>query len=257
MNELKEKNTITSMELLEQINLFREQEGNRAKLQHYDLLKVIRDEFEEEIDAGKISAVEYKDKKGEKRPEKTIHKKEMEAIKKLLEYGEVSTEKTQLFYMNYNKFVRKAVIHYIEELENKLKQIGMKNNKPTDETKLKRLEIMEKNANVRISKQFLKLAELTKNDRHKDVLIALSTNSMTNEETLPLPRLEQKSYTAEEIGSILGISANMVGRIENKHDLKNDRYGYLAQDKAKHCDKSVESFRYFEHAIDEFKKYIQ
>ena len=32
MNELKEKNTITSMELLEQINLFREQEGNRAKL---------------------------------------------------------------------------------------------------------------------------------------------------------------------------------------------------------------------------------
>ena len=240
MNELKEKNTITSMELLEQINLFREQEGNRAKLQHYDLLKVIRDEFEEEIDAGKISAVEYKDKKGEKRPMFIL-----------------TFNQAKQILMRESKFVRKAVIHYIEELENKLKQIGMKNNKPTDETKLKRLEIMEKNANVRISKQFLKLAELTKNDRHKDVLIALSTNSMTNEETLPLPRLEQKSYTAEEIGSILGISANMVGRIENKHDLKNDRYGYLAQDKAKHCDKSVESFRYFEHAIDEFKKYIQ
>ena len=240
MNELKEKNTITSMELLEQINLFREQEGNRAKLQHYDLLKVIRDEFEEEIDAGKISAVEYKDKKGEKRPMFIL-----------------TFNQAKQILMRESKFVRKAVIHYIEELENKLKQIGMKNNKPTDETKLKRLEIMQKNANVRISKQFLKLAELTKNDRHKDVLIALSTNSMTNEETLPLPRLEQKSYTAEEIGSILGISANMVGRIENKHDLKNDRYGYLAQDKAKHCDKSVESFRYFEHAIDEFKKYIQ
>ena len=240
MKELINKDNITSLELLEQINLFREQEGNRAKLQHYDLLKVIRDEFEEEIDAGKISAVEYKDKKGEKRPMFIL-----------------TFNQAKQILMRESKFVRKAVIHYIEELENKLKQIGMKNNKPTDETKLKRLEIMEKNANVRISKQFLKLAELTKNDRHKDVLIALSTNSMTNEETLPLPRLEQKSYTAEEIGSILGISANMVGRIENKHDLKNDRYGYLAQDKAKHCDKSVESFRYFEHAIDEFKKYIQ
>ena len=240
MNELKEKNTITSMELLEQINLFREQEGNRAKLQHYDLLKVIRDEFEEEITDGNFSVSEYKDKTGRKLPMFIL-----------------TFNQAKQILMRESKFVRKAVIHYIEELENKLKQIGMKNNKPTDETKLKRLEIMEKNANVRLSKQFLKLAELTKNDRHKDVLIALSTNSMTNEETLPLPRLEQKSYTAEEIGSILGISANMVGRIANKHDLKNDRYGYLAQDKAKHCDKSVESFRYFEHAIDEFKKYIQ
>lgn len=62
------KNQITSLELLEQINFFRNQEGNRAELQHYDLLKIIRDEFEEEINEGKISAVTYKDKKGEERP---------------------------------------------------------------------------------------------------------------------------------------------------------------------------------------------
>ncbi len=45
---------ITSLELLKQINLFREQEGNRAELKHNDLLKVIRNEFEEEIGMGKI-----------------------------------------------------------------------------------------------------------------------------------------------------------------------------------------------------------
>lgn len=82
MNELKDKNTITSLELLEQLNFFREKEyefkfknntltkaeskkGKFTELLHYDFLKIIRDKFEEEINAGKISAVEYKDKKGE------------------------------------------------------------------------------------------------------------------------------------------------------------------------------------------------
>ena len=124
------------------------------------------------------------------------------------------------------------------------------------EEKKKRLEIMEKNANVRMSKQFTKLAELTKDLRYKEVLISLGTNIMTKEDVLPLPRLEQKSYTAEEIGKIIGISSNMVGRIANEHKLKNEKYGYLAQDKAKYCNKSVESFRYYEHAIDEFKKIL-
>lgn len=43
MNELINKDSITTLELLKQINIFREQEGNRAELQHYDLLKVVRD----------------------------------------------------------------------------------------------------------------------------------------------------------------------------------------------------------------------
>lgn len=51
---------ITSLELLKQINLFRGQDGNRAQLKHSDLLKVIRDEFEEEMGMGKISYTPYK-----------------------------------------------------------------------------------------------------------------------------------------------------------------------------------------------------
>lgn len=44
---LERKNTVTSLELVEQINFFREQEGNKTELGHNDLLKIIRDEFEE------------------------------------------------------------------------------------------------------------------------------------------------------------------------------------------------------------------
>ncbi len=127
----------------------------------------------------------------------------------------------------------------------------------SDEAKKKRLEIMEKNANVRMSKQYTKLAELTPNERHREVLIALGANTLSNKEVLPLPKLEQKSYTAEEIGKVLRISANMVGRLANKYNLKTERYGYWAQDKAKNCNKTIESFRYYEHVIKEFKKVLE
>lgn len=60
MVKLVNKNTITSLELVEQINIFRKQDGKKAELQHKDLLKIIRDEFEDEIDEGKFSPTSYK-----------------------------------------------------------------------------------------------------------------------------------------------------------------------------------------------------
>ena len=42
------KKTITSLELVERINLFRKEEGKDVELQHKTMLAIIRDEFEEE-----------------------------------------------------------------------------------------------------------------------------------------------------------------------------------------------------------------
>lgn len=99
------KDRITSLELLDQINIFRKQEGNRAELQHKDLLKIIRNEFEEEINEGKISMVEYKDKKGELRP------------MYILTYNQAKQ-----VLLRESKFVRRAVIHYVERLEEELQK---------------------------------------------------------------------------------------------------------------------------------------
>lgn len=99
------KDRITSLELLDQINIFRKQEGNRAELQHKDLLKIIRNEFEEEINEGKISPVEYKDKKGELRP------------MYILTYNQAKQ-----VLLRESKFVRRAVIHYVERLEEELQK---------------------------------------------------------------------------------------------------------------------------------------
>ena len=107
MNELqilpKGKKTITSLELAECINYFRSKENNRAELQHYDLLKIIKNEFDEEINAGKISAVEYKDKKGELRPMFSLTYAQAKQV-----------------LVRESKFVRKAVIKRLDELENRV-----------------------------------------------------------------------------------------------------------------------------------------
>lgn len=99
------KNQITSLELLEQINFFRGQEGNRAELQHKTLLEIIRDEFAEEIDEQKILPISYKDSMNREKP-----------------MFELTPSQAKQVLVRESKFVRKAVIHYLEELESKLKK---------------------------------------------------------------------------------------------------------------------------------------
>lgn len=65
---IENKNTLTSLELLEQINFFRNDIEGKKPLAHKNLMAIIRNEFEEEINELKIQPVTYKDKKGEERP---------------------------------------------------------------------------------------------------------------------------------------------------------------------------------------------
>ena len=124
MQLLENKEMITSLELVKQINIFREEEynykiqnglelgkveeknGHYTELKHYDLLKIIRDEFEEEINEGKISSVEYTDEKGE---ERTMFELTLEQAKQVL--------------IRESKYVRKAILQYINKLENKIVEL--------------------------------------------------------------------------------------------------------------------------------------
>lgn len=100
---LETKQTITSLELVEQINLFRKEEGKESDLLHKNLLAVIRDEFEDEINGLKIQPVNYKDKKGEERPMFIL-----------------TLSQAKQVLLRESKFVRKHVISYIEKLEEAL-----------------------------------------------------------------------------------------------------------------------------------------
>ena len=109
---------------------------------------------------------------------------------------------------------------------------------------------------VKESEIYLKLAELTSNEKYKETLIVLSANKLSGNEILPLPKVEKRSYTATEIGIRLGITSAKVGSIAKKHNLKTEEFGFWAYDKAKYSNKQVESFRYYDNVIDEIKKYI-
>ncbi|MGL5854671.1 MAG: ORF6C domain-containing protein [Cetobacterium sp.] len=102
---VKRKETITSLELLEQINFFRKQEENKTELRHDTLLGIIRDEFEEEISLQKILESTYKNDRGREYPMFIL-----------------GLNQSKQVLMRESKFVRKAVINYIEKLELELKK---------------------------------------------------------------------------------------------------------------------------------------
>lgn len=60
-----------------------------------------------------------------------------------------------------------------------------------------------------------------------------------------LPEVE-KTFTAGEIAKEIGVTANMVGRVATKNNLKTEEYGIFVLDKSKHSSKQVQTFRYNE-----------
>lgn len=103
MNNLQRKDTFTSLELVEQINHFRTLEENRNRLRHDTLLSIIRDEFEEEISLQKILESNYTNSRGRQYPMFIL-----------------TASQAKQVLVRESKFVRRAVIKYIEQLENQL-----------------------------------------------------------------------------------------------------------------------------------------
>nr|DAR32332.1 MAG TPA: KilAC domain protein [Caudoviricetes sp.] len=94
------KKTITSLELVEQINLFRKEEGKETELRHDTMLSIIRDEFEEEISLQKILESKYKNERGREYP-----------------MFELTIAQGKQVLLRESKFVRKRVVEWLERFE--------------------------------------------------------------------------------------------------------------------------------------------
>ena len=104
MKKLVIKDNLTSLELVTEINKFRKKEGNKNELLHKNLLTIIRDEFEIEISQLEIQPSTYKSSRGKEYP---LFILTLNQAKQVL--------------MRESKFVRRAIIQYIEKLEQALK----------------------------------------------------------------------------------------------------------------------------------------
>ena len=107
---LKLEKKISTLELVEQINVFRSQMEDKKPLLHKNLLRIVRDEFEDEIASAQILAhVKRVPTNNGGSKEITIYELTIDQAKQVL--------------MRESKVVRKAMIRYLNELEEKVKQL--------------------------------------------------------------------------------------------------------------------------------------
>ena len=103
----------------------------------------------------------------------------------------------------------------------------------------------------------MKIAEKTQIPEYKQVCCSYASTVIAGKPIIPLPEVNRRTYSATEIGEILGVSANKIGMLANKNNLKTEEYGKKFYDKSRYSSKEVETFRYYDNVIDIFRKLIK
>ena len=116
---------------------------------------------------------------------------------------------------------------------------------------------MLKNAQARSAKLWLEIAKNTGIQTYKDVCNAYAAKELAGEDVLPLPKVQEKSYSATDIGKMLGVSKAKIGALANKNNMKCDEYGSWFHDKSPYSGKEVETFRYNGKAIEKFRALLE
>lgn len=139
-----------------------------------------------------------------------------------------------------------------------IRKTGSYTYRRTNPNEEKALQIQEMDTRIRMSEQFLKLAEIetTLSKNYRDILISKSVEVLAGEQLLPLPKVTQKTYSAKEVGEMLGVTAQRIGRIANLNNMKTDEFGEFYKDKSPYSSKEVDVFRYNDKAVGQFKKLL-
>ncbi|MCM1223566.1 MAG: ORF6N domain-containing protein [Lachnospiraceae bacterium] len=120
------------------------------------------------------------------------------------------------------------------------------------------LDIKEQEVKLRQAELLFTMSSVnTLSENYKNILIAKSAEILTGEPVLALPKSEQKTYSAGEIGQLFGVSAQAIGRLATKHNLKTDEYGEWYHDKSKYSSKEVDTFRYNDNAVKKFRDILE
>lgn len=118
------------------------------------------------------------------------------------------------------------------------------------------LSLMKLNAKARVAEIWLAISCNTQNQTYKDICNTYAANTLAEKEVFALPAVTEKTYTATEIGRLLGVPAGKIVRLANTHGLKTFEYGKYFYDKSRYSNKEVETFRYFKKAIEIFRELL-
>lgn len=138
-----------------------------------------------------------------------------------------------------------------------IRKTGRYEAKPMTDYQQMMADTRRRNARVQSARILTQLAKQYQGTTYEQVLNAHATKELTGEYLLPLPKLEAKTYSAEDIGNMLGVSSNKVGRLANANGLKRKEYGAWFNDKAKGHNKEIQCFRYYEDVIPVFRELLR
>lgn len=145
---------------------------------------------------------------------------------------------------------------YVTRFEEMEKQLNQISETKITEYQQKELEIRENEAKAKVAELWIKLGDRTNIPEYRQITDSYASLALAGKPVLPLPEVKEKTYSAGEIGKILGVSANKIGRLANEFNLKTEKYGKYFYDKSQYSNKEVESFRYYNSTIDVFKELL-
>lgn len=152
-----------------------------------------------------------------------------------------------------SKSVRRSLVDQLESMQQQLQQKTTTKHSTNGLDQLRKARAAEITMDV-AGRLFELLPHLSA--EAKQAAVARMINPVVGYEIIPLPSLEEHYYSASEVGAMLGISANKVGRIANTYMLKTEKYGKWFIDKSAHSDKQVETFRYNEAGVHKIEELI-
>lgn len=122
--------------------------------------------------------------------------------------------------------------------------------------KAREIESRLNNSRARIASEFRKIAEKTDVPEYKRICQQKAAEALAGIPLLPMEEAKEKTYSATDIGNLLGVSAKKIGALASKYQMKKPEYGKLFYDKSPYSAKEVETFRYYANAIEEFRKLL-
>ena len=130
---------------------------------------------------------------------------------------------------------------------------------PKQESKSKSidLDIRLNNSKARMASEYRRIAEMTDIKEYKHICQQKAVEVLAGMPLLPMEAVTEKTYSATDIGKMFGVSKNKIGSLANANNLKTAEYGKLFYDKSPHSQKQVETFRYYECAVEKFKELLK
>lgn len=227
--------TIDSQSLLEMVNAARKQCGEKP-VRNNDFITRVKDELEGEtyeIFVGKKNGAD-------------------------IEVVKMNIKQALRVAARESKAVRRSLVDKLEDMQTI--NIPTQSNSGLPEyrrAKAQQLQSQALEKNLASARELMSMFPRL-GDAANQVIVATLVNPLIGHDIVPLPVLEERFYTAKETAEQIGggASANKVGRLANKHNLKTDEYGKFFLDKSKYSDKQVEAFRYNTNGIEALRHLI-